>query len=108
MAKKKTTKASKNTFAAKDVFLATLGFYGKVYEQSTDRVSDIQEKRQAMFKDLVARGKKLESQGKKKVVKLKADKIEAPIENMRTSLDKMKNRFSKKVKVEVEVDAVAA
>ena len=108
MAKKKTTKASKNTFAAKDLFLATLGFYGKVYEQSTDRVSDIQEKRQAMFKEFVARGKKRESQGKKKVETLKADKIETPIENMRTSLDKMKNRFSKKVKVEVEVDAVAA
>lgn len=104
----KATKASKSDFAAKDVLLATLGFYGKVYEQSTDRISDMNEKRQEMFKELVSRGEKLEGKAKDKYEELKAEKVEAPIENLRTSLDKIKNRFNKKVKVEVEVDAVAA
>lgn len=108
MTKKKTTKASKNTFAAKDVLLATLGFYGKVYEQSTDRVSEINEKRQEMFKELVSRGEKLEVQAKDKYEELKADKIEAPIENLRSNLDKLKGRFSKSSEVETEVEAVAA
>ena len=107
-ATKKATKDSKSDFAAKDLFLATLGFYGKVYEQGADRISDINEKRQEMFKDLVSRGEKLESKAKDKYSEVKAEKIVAPIENTRTSLNKMKNRFNKKVEVEVEVDAVAA
>ncbi len=98
MAKKKAAKKTQNTVAGKDIFLATLGFYGKVYEQGADRVSEINEKRQSFFQDLVNRGEKLEDQAKGKYEELKTDnpKIDERIDTLRNNFSKLKETFSKK------------
>lgn len=93
MARKKSTAKAKNTFAAKDIFLATLGLYGKIYEQSTDLANQISEQSQHAFNDLVSRGEKFERQARKKYEQLK---IEDRIENIRSKFAKSKDSFSKR------------
>lgn len=105
MAKKKAVKETKSTFAPKDVFLATLGFYGKAYEQGADRVAEMKENRQSVFQELVNRGEKLEGQAKEKFEELKSDKIDERIDSLRTNFEKLKGSFSKKTEEVVEAKA---
>ena len=85
MTGKKSPEKAEKTVAAKDIFLATLGLYGKIYEQGTDLSSQISDKTQHVFNDLVSRGEKLERQAKKKYSQLK---IEDRIENIRNNFAK--------------------
>jgi polyhydroxyalkanoate synthesis regulator phasin len=100
MTKKQTTKkakATKVTVDAKGVFLATLGLYGKIYEQGSERVTEVNNKRQELFKELVARGEKLEGQAKQKIEELKSANpaLETRIDAMRGNINKLKDKYAK-------------
>lgn len=103
MAKKEETKAQK--FAAKDVFHATLGFYGKVYDEGSEKVKDLSEKREALIEDFVARGAELEAQAKEKIESFKNEdnKINERINSLRDSYNKLADVMSFKKNDNVEV-----
>ena len=85
MARKKSPAKAEKTIAAKDIFLATLGLYGKIYEHSTDLAKQLNEKSLHFFNDLINRGEKLERQARKKYSQLK---IDDRIENLRSKFAK--------------------
>ena len=93
MTGKKSPEKAEKTVAAKDIFLATLGLYGKIYEHSTDLANQLNEKSLHFFNDLVSRGEKFERQAKKKYSALK---IDDRIENLRGKFEKTKTSLSKK------------
>ena len=110
-AAKKTIKKSTNDFAARaqetgrKAFLASLGFYGKAFDQAQDQFNDLQDQLEARRKkanktytDLVKRGEKVE-----KATKSRIDDIELPEfklerltdrKKLEAQLEKAKARFS--------------
>ncbi|MBE9538672.1 MAG: hypothetical protein IMF06_06280 [Proteobacteria bacterium] len=109
--KKKAAKKSTNDFTARaqetgrKAFLASLGFYGKAFDQVQDQFSDLQDQLEARRKkanktyaDLVKRGEKVE-----KATKSRIDDIEMPEfklesltdrKKLEAQLDKAKARFT--------------
>jgi hypothetical protein len=71
MATKKTEKKEINTEKlgdmAKDLYLANLGMYGKLYETLEDKVEEYNDKRGDLFKELVKRGEKVQKTAEKRL-----------------------------------------
>lgn len=87
-----------STIAAKDIFLATLGFYGKVYEDGVAKLKELSEKREESYQLYVKRGEKLETQARDKYETLRNEdsKLNERIDNLRQSYGKLTNIFSAK------------
>jgi len=76
---------------ARKVWLAGLGAYGKGYEELTGRIEALSTDSNKFFDELVAKGEKLEAEGKVKVEEVKNDvvaktEIESRIETVRSKL----------------------
>jgi polyhydroxyalkanoate synthesis regulator phasin len=76
---------------ARKVWLAGLGAYGKGYEELTGRIEALSTDSNKFFDELVAKGEKLEAEGKVKVEEVKNDvvaktEIESRIEAVRSKL----------------------
>lgn len=93
MTRKKSPAKAEKTVAAKDIFLATLGLYGKIYEKSADLANQLNEKGLNFFNDLVSHGEKFERQAKKKYSQLKTD---GRIEKLRSKFTKTKSSVRKR------------
>lgn len=116
-AEKATAKfANRAQEAGRNAFLASLGFYGKAFDQAQDQFSVLQDRleerrKQAdkMYADLVKRGKKVEKDAKSAM-----DDIELPRQldsltdrkKLEAKLEKVKARFSE-LKDSVSFGAVA-
>ena len=99
MAKAKATKINAEQddhSKAKGIFLATLGFYGKVYDDSSSKVKELKEKRSEQIQSFVTRGVEIEDQAKEIIANLKSgdNLISARINSLRESLAKFTARFS--------------
>ena len=71
MATKKTAKKENSTEKlgdmVKDLYLANLGVYGKLYETLEDKVEEYNDKRGDLFKELVKRGEKVHKTAEKRL-----------------------------------------
>ncbi len=76
---------------AKDVFLATLGFYGKAYDDVSALIKELKAKREEQFKDFVARGTAVESVIKDKIEAFRNEdnRINAGIASLRENYTKL-------------------
>jgi len=81
--------------AGRNAFLASLGFYGKAYDQAQEQFNSIQDqleerrkKADKMYKELVKRGKKVEKDAKKAVDDIDLPKLELDSLTDRKKLDK--------------------
>jgi len=61
-ATKKTTATKKTAFTPKNLLVASLGFYGKVFDVVMDRVEDAQKTAPKQFDELVKRGEKAQKE----------------------------------------------
>ncbi len=92
---------------ARNVFLANLGFYGKVYEQGQELVKQTEEKyketeekakgliekREEIFEGLVKRGEEVQSQALETLEKVKSEQksaLDERLQTMRGSFEKLK------------------
>ena len=100
-AKKTAAKKATPDFAAKakengrNAFLASLGFYGKAYDQVQDQFTSLQDqleerrkKAEKAYKELVKRGQKVEKEAKKAVDDIELPKFELESLTDRKKLDK--------------------
>ena len=100
-AKKTAAKKATPDFAAKakengrNAFLASLGFYGKAYDQVQDQFTNLQDqleerrkKAEKAYKELVKRGQKVEKEAKKAVDDIELPKFELESLTDRKKLDK--------------------
>lgn len=76
---------------ARKIWLAGLGAYGKGYEEIKGRMESLSNDSNKLFDELVAKGEKLETEGKGKVEEVKNEvvaktAIESRIESVRTKL----------------------
>ncbi|MFT5543920.1 MAG: polyhydroxyalkanoate synthesis regulator phasin [Glaciecola sp.] len=76
---------------ARKVWLAGLGAYGKGYEEVKGRIESLSTDSNKLFDELVAKGQKLETEGKGKVEEVKNEvvaktEIESRIETVRAKL----------------------
>ena len=109
-AAKRATKKASPDFAARaqetgrNAFLASLGFYGKAYDQAQDQFNSIQDqleerrkKADKMYKELVKRGKKVEKDAKGAIEDIELPKLELESltdrKKLEKQLDKAKARF---------------
>jgi hypothetical protein len=104
-AAKRVSKKSTTDFAARaqeagrNAFLASLGFYGKAFDQAQDQFSSMQDqleerrkKADKMYKELVKRGKKVEKNAKGRFDDLYLDSL-TDRKKLEKRLDKAKARF---------------
>ena len=77
MATKKTVKKETNTEklsdVAKDLYLANLGMYDKIYETLEEKVEEISDKRGDLFKELVKRGEQVHKTAEKRIKDVQKD-----------------------------------
>ena len=109
-AAKRTAKKSTPEFAARaqeagrNAFLASLGFYGKAFDQAQEQFNSMQDqleerrkKADKMYKELVKRGKKVEKEAKGRIDDIDLPKIElnslTDRKKLEKQLDKSKARF---------------
>jgi len=109
-AAKRTAKKSTPEFAARaqeagrNAFLASLGFYGKAFDQAQEQFNSMQDqleerrkKADKMYKELVKRGKKVEKEAKGRIDDIDLPKIElnslTDRKKLEKQLDKAKARF---------------
>ena len=109
-AAKRTAKKSTPEFAARaqeagrNAFLASLGFYGKAFDQAQEQFNSIQDqleesrkKADKMYKELVKRGKKVEKDAKGAIDDIDLPKLELDSltdrKKLEKQLDKAKARF---------------
>ncbi len=109
-APKKTARKSSPDFAkraqeaGRKAFLASLGFYGKAFDQVEEQYSSLQEELEArrkkadkLYNELVKRGEKVEKQAKKAVEDIELPKFELDSltdrKKLEEQLDKAKARF---------------
>ena len=120
MSKAKVTKTNlldqTKTYSHK-IFLANLGVFGKVYEESKlladkslNKYKDITSKNSEMLEDLIARGEKVQSSMIETVKKAKNEQmttIEVRVKSLRANLSKAKDAIvpAKKVETEKAVEA---
>jgi polyhydroxyalkanoate synthesis regulator phasin len=76
---------------ARKIWLAGLGAYGKGYEEVKGRIESLSTDSNKLFDELVAKGQKLETEGKDKVEAVKNEviaktEIESRIETVRAKL----------------------
>ena len=90
--------------AGRNAFLASLGFYGKAYDQAQEQFTSIQDeleerrkKADKMYKELVKRGKKVEKDAKGAIDDIELPKLELESltdrKKLEKQLDKAKARF---------------
>ena len=116
---KKELSTEKLTELAKDLYLANLGVYGKIYEVIGEKVDLYNEKRADLFKDLVKSGEKVqktaeqrlkETEDRIKNLELVKDmKLEDRIKELRENFTTLKEKLTKKKEEAAEeVKATAA
>ena len=66
-------KASQAEVVARKVLLASLGAYGKGFEETKSRFGALTTDSNKMFADLVVKGEKLETEGKNKLAEVKTN-----------------------------------
>ena len=99
---------------ARKVWLAGLGAYGKSYEEFKGRIESLSTDSNKLFDELVAKGQKLEAQGKSKVEEVKnkvASKtdIESRIKQVRTKLGFTNTDSEQQVEeLSAKIDALTA
>ncbi len=104
-AAKRSSKKSTSDFAARaqeagrNAFLASLGFYGKAFDQAQDQFNSMQDqleerrkKADKMYKELVKRGKKVEKKAKGRFDDLELNSL-TDRKKLEKRLDKAKARF---------------
>jgi len=109
--RKPATRKSTQDFAARaqeasrNAFLASLGFYGKAFDQAQEQFNSIQDqledrrkKADKLYKELVKRGKKVEKDAKVALKDIELPKLELDSLTDRKKLDKqlkkVKSRFA--------------
>jgi polyhydroxyalkanoate synthesis regulator phasin len=101
---------------ARKIWLAGLGAYGKGYEEVKGRIESISTDSNKLFDELVAKGEKLEVEGKDKVKQVKDDvlaktEIESRIETVRSKFGFAKADDNNDTKIEdlsSKIDALTA
>ncbi|GAB5379954.1 MAG: hypothetical protein Alis3KO_14970 [Aliiglaciecola sp.] len=97
---------------ARNIWLAGIGAYGKGYEEVKGRIETLSTDSNKVFAELVAKGEKIEAQGKVKVEEVKtkvAEKteIEARVESLRTKLGFNKTDADQKIEeLNAKIDAL--
>ena len=90
--------------AGRNAFLASLGFYGKAYDQAQEQFDSIQDelaarrkKADKLYKELVKRGQKVEKQARSRIDDLDLPKIELDSltdrKQLEAQLNKARTRF---------------
>ena len=90
--------------AGRDAFLASLGFYGKAYDQVQEQYNNLQEqleerrgKADDMYQDLIKRGEKVEKEARKALKDIDLPEFELDSltdrKKLEEQLDKAKARF---------------
>ncbi len=102
---------------ARKVWLAGLGAYGKGYEEVKGRFEALSTDSNKLFAELVAKGEKIETEGKSKVEEVKTkvaanSEIETRIETIRAKLGMNNSEADQKIeelnaKIDALTDAVA-
>lgn len=99
---------------ARKVWLAGLGAYGKGFEELTGRMEALSTESNKFFDELVAKGQKIEEEGKVKVESVKNDvvaktDIESRIETVRSKLGMGGNENDQKIEdLSAKIDALTA
>lgn len=92
---------------AKDLYLANLGAYGKLYESFEEKVEEYNDKRGDLFKELVKRGEKVQKDAEKRIQDARTDaekrikgldvvkdmKLEDRIQELRENFDSLKDKL---------------
>ncbi len=110
-------KASQVEIITRKVFLAGVGAYGKSFENTKNRFESLTTESNTMFTGLIARGEKLETEGKSKLadvqtkISTKAD-LQKRVETLRSKLGLNKTDANHKIKalnakIDLLTDAVA-
>ena len=96
-------KASQVEIITRKVFLAGVGAYGKSFENTKNRFESLTTESNTMFTGLIARGEKLETEGKSKLadvqtkISTKAD-LQKRVETLRSKLGLNKTDANHKIK----------
>ena len=96
--------ASRAQEAGREAFLASLGFYGKAFDQMQeqfetlqDRVEERRKQANKLYQELVKRGEKVEAEAKDRIESIEMPKFELESltdrEKLEEQLDKVKARF---------------
>jgi polyhydroxyalkanoate synthesis regulator phasin len=99
---------------ARKVWLAGLGAYGKGYEELTGRIEALSTDSNKLFDELVAKGQKLEAEGKVKVKEVRDDVasktgLDSRIESVRGKLGLDNNDTEQKIEdLSAKIDALTA
>lgn len=99
---------------ARKVWLAGLGAYGKSYEEMKGRIEALTTDSNKLFDELVAKGEKLEAEGKGKVEEVKNEvvaktEIESRIETVRSKLGLNNTDNDQKIEeLSAKIDALTA
>jgi len=99
---------------ARNVWLAGIGAYGKGYEEVKGRFETLSADSNKMFADLVAKGEKIEAEGKVKVEEVKAKvaaktEVESRVEAVRTKLGLNNTDADQKIEeLSAKLDALTA
>lgn len=99
---------------ARKVWLAGLGAYGKGYEELTGRIEALSTDSNKLFEELVAKGKKLEKEGKVKAEEVKNDVaaktgFDSGLESVRTRLGLNNTDNDQKIEeLSAKIDALTA
>jgi len=99
---------------ARKVWLAGLGAYGRGYEEIKNRMETISSDSNKFFEELVAKGEKLQAEGKNKVDEVKNEvaaktDIDSRIETVRTKLGFGNSDNDQKIEeLSAKVDALTA
>lgn len=107
-------KAASAEVLARKVFLASLGAYGKGFEEAKSRFETLSTDSNKLFSELVVKGEKLETEGKSKFSEAKAKftaktEIDSRVEAVRTKLGL--NNSDADVRIEAlnaKIDALTA
>ncbi len=97
---------------ARKVWLAGLGAYGKGFEQAKARMETLNTESNSLFSELVAKGEKLEAEGKGKLVEAKEKvvaktEINARVETLRGKLGLNKTDADLKIEeLSAKIDAL--
>ena len=76
-------------------FLASLGFYGKIYDEAESRMEENRKKADKLYNELVKRGEKVEKNAKKSIDELELPELKMPEFDLdiEEQLEKAKARF---------------
>ena len=99
---------------ARNIWLAGLGAYGKGYEEVKGRLETLSTDSNKLFGELVAKGEKIEAEGKAKVAEVKTQvtakaDVEARVESVRAKLGLNADDTDQKIEeLNAKIDALTA